>query len=107
MIADEIFDKIIEPWLDKGKGPLASPGGIDPVPPKPNGPDPGPPVVDYPLREEELPMWVKYLAGLGGAVWYDSEQLDIKKGPDGVHLFPSGYRFWAEKIWPWMATRVS
>jgi hypothetical protein len=41
-----------------------------------------------------------------GDDWYDSEKLEIPRGSDGIHLAPSGYRYWAEQIWPWMATRT-
>lgn len=54
-IAGKIFRQIIQPWVDKGKGPIDAPGAIEPPPILPLIPPPGtgaPPVEDgFGLRE--------------------------------------------------------
>ena len=61
ILAPQIWQEIINPWLEKGKGPIDQPGGITPpVPP------PQPPV---PLGEEPLGIDIAdMLIGLGAAV---------------------------------------
>lgn len=43
-VAPQTWGKILQPWLDKGKGPLASPGGLEPPVPPPVPPTDSPPV---------------------------------------------------------------
>jgi hypothetical protein len=47
VLAPDIWQKIIQPWLAKGKGPIEQPGGI--------GPGPGPGPVDPPGNNGEQP----------------------------------------------------
>lgn len=47
-ISGQVYAKIVQPWLDKGKGPIDKPGGISPVPvPVPTIPSPEPTVADW------------------------------------------------------------
>ena len=47
-------------------------------------------------------MWK---AAIGNSVdWFDGEQLDYPRAKDKIHLYPSGYKDWAAKLWVWLST---
>jgi lysophospholipase L1-like esterase len=41
-----------------------------------------------------------------GRDWFASWDLPFEKAGDGIHLYPDGYKSWAEKIWPWASGKT-
>ena len=57
----------------------------------------------FPDKTQTRATW---LATVGGD-FYPSENDTYPRAADRIHLFPSGYRDWASKVWRWMSERVS
>jgi hypothetical protein len=63
-----------------------------------------PPTMPFDDRVGARQLWQHALGGEAGGTWYPSEQLELARVSDKIHLTPVENTSFAGKLWRWMST---
>ena len=66
-----------------------------------------PPTMPFNDRVGARQLWQHALGGEAGSSWYPSEQLELARVGDKIHLTPHDNVSFAGKLWRWMSARTS